>query len=297
MSFLQMPPLERLLAHPPVILVGMHRSGTSLLVRLLEQLGLYLGYDQGTTNAESRHFQRLNKRTLRAAGGGWNDPEPVLDALQSDAFVERWAAHYRTHIMRGISGVRYWGAQTWFDLLRGGELPALWGWKDPRTSLTLDIWLRVFPEAHVVHIIRNGIDVAVSLHRRQLAQQKRWRVHPDHRDPRGLDFEYCFTLWEHYQRHLLTFRESVNPAQYTEFHYETLLREPEPTLRILLERIGLVVSDDQLAQTVSMINTGRLDNRAYAAAYHDYLPKMRAHPLMVALGYGESTTNDDTSAT
>lgn len=293
MSFLQTPSLERLTAHPPVILVGMHRSGTSLLVRLLEQLGLHLGHDQGAMNAESRHFQRLNKRTLRSVGGRWNDPEPVLQALRENSFVDHWAAYYRRHVMRSVSGFRYWGAQTWLDLQRGGEPPSLWGWKDPRTSLTLAIWLHVFPQAHVVHIIRNGIDVAISLHRRQLAQKKRWRVHPDHQDPRGLDFEYCFGLWEHYQRYLLTFRDIIDPEHYTELHYETLLREPEPTLRLIVERIGLVTSDGQLVQTAGIINIGRLDNRTFAGPYEAYLPNMRTHPLMVDLGYGESEGERD----
>ncbi|MCD4686581.1 MAG: sulfotransferase [Anaerolineae bacterium] len=121
-------------------------------------------------------------------------------------------------------------------------------------------------------------------------------MHPDRQNPRGLDFEYCFALWEHYQRYLLTFRNNVDPARYTELHYETLLREPESTLRIIVGRIGLMISDARLTQTAGMINAGRLDNRAFATPYQEFIPDMWAHPLMVALGYGASA-EDNASAT
>jgi hypothetical protein len=137
----------------------------------------------------------------------------------------------------------------------------------------------------VVHIIRNGIDVAISLHRRQIAKSKRWRVHPDHQDPRGYDFRFCFSLWETYQTHLLTYRDTVPAEQYIEFRYEALLREPEPTLRFMLSRLNVSVEETRLAAAVATINTGRLDNRAYAAAYQDIIPELLENPLMRALDY------------
>jgi LPS sulfotransferase NodH len=283
MPVLQTPPFERLAERPPIIVVGMHRSGTSLLCRLLGMMGIHLGRDLGENN-ESHHLQGINKHTLRAVGADWNTPEPVIKAMQEPAFTAAQAAYYRTHVFAGVGGMRYWGIRRWLALRRGGGLP-LWGWKDPRTSLTLPAWLRLFPQAYVVHIIRNGIDVAISLHRRQIAKSKRWRVHPDHRDPRGFEFRFCFSLWETYQAHLLTYRDTVPAERYIEFRYETLLREPEPTLRFMLSRLNVPVEETRLAAAVTTINTGRLDNRAYAAAYQDFIPELLENPLMRALGY------------
>jgi LPS sulfotransferase NodH len=285
MPLLQTPSLDRLGDHPPVILVGMHRSGTSLVSRLLAGMGIHMGYDLDP-NAESKHLRSLNKHIMRAAGSEWNTPQNVLDALEVPGFVQNQAAYMRAHVLTGLGAIRYWGPRRWLALRQGGAIPA-WGTKDPRTSLTLAIWLDVFPQARVVHIIRNGIDVAISLHRRQLAQAKRWRTHPDHRDPRGRDFRFCFGLWEAYQAHLLTFRETVPAAQYTEIRYEALLREPETTLRHILDRIGAPVDEARLAAAIAMINTWRLDNRAYAAAYQDAIPELAENPLMRALGYPE----------
>ncbi len=286
MAMLQTPRLARLEDHPPIILVGMHRSGTSLLTRLLDMLGVHMGKDHDP-NAESKHFRGLNKRTFAAVQADWNTPTRVIQAIQSPAFVAEQAATCRAQMLSGVGGLRYWGARRWLALRLGGTVPD-WGWKDPRTSLTLPIWLRIFPQAHVIHIIRNGIDVAISLHRRQLKQKKRWLgPHPDHRDPRGYDFRFCFSLWEQYQAHLLTYRDSVPAAQYTELRYETLLREPEVSLRSLLACIHAPVDEARLAQATSTINAGRLDNRTRAAAYQDVIPELEQHPLMRELGYPE----------
>ena len=38
-----------------------------------------------------------------------------------------------------------------------------WGWKDPRNTFLLPLWRDIFPEAKVIHVIRNGVDVAASL--------------------------------------------------------------------------------------------------------------------------------------
>ncbi len=30
-----------------------------------------------------------------------------------------------------------------------------WGWKDPRNTFTLPMWLSIFPKARVLHVLRN----------------------------------------------------------------------------------------------------------------------------------------------
>ncbi len=286
MPLLQTPAFDRLVERPPIILIGMHRSGTSLMSRLFSRMGIFMGSDW-CENAESRHVRAFSERTLRTAGSAWNDPARAIAALQEPVFAAEQAAYYRTHLFSGIGGLRYWGWARWWGLRRGDPVP-VWGWKDPRTSITLSAWLRLFPDARVVHIIRNGIDVAISLHRRQIAKSKRWRVHPDHRDPRGVDFCFWFELWEVYQRHLLTYRDSVAPDRYTELRYEQLLREPEATLRHVLSRLDLPVDEESLSAALSTVNAGRLDNRTYAAAYQAVIPELVENPLMKALDYSEA---------
>ena len=281
---LRNPSWKYLSEQPPVIVIGMHRSGTSLMSRLLETLGVFMGGDHDP-NAESKHFRKLNQHSFQAVGSEWNRPKPVIDAMESATFINEQAAFYHQHLLVGWGGLRYWGGKRWVGLATGSSVPR-WGWKDPRTSLTLPAWLQVFPEAQVVHVIRNGIDVAISLHRRQLKQRTRFGgTHRDHRDPRGYDFRFCFELWETYQSHLLKYRKTVPQGQYVELGYETLLQEPETVLREMMGQLGVGVNEPCLAQSVATINRGRLDNRAYAAAYQDMIPELVQNSLMRELGY------------
>jgi len=51
------------LQHQPVILLGMHRSGTSLVARLLDELGLFQGAELQDDH-ESTHFLAVNELLL-----------------------------------------------------------------------------------------------------------------------------------------------------------------------------------------------------------------------------------------
>ena len=66
----------------PVLVVGMHRSGTSLLARLLAEMGLCLGPDL-TPLYESRFFRRLNQEILGRAGASWTRPRRARRFLSS----------------------------------------------------------------------------------------------------------------------------------------------------------------------------------------------------------------------
>src|SRR5205814_6378464 len=108
--------------------------------------------------------------------------------------------------------IQYLGARRF---LEGGlrQLNAPWGWKDPRSTFTLPMWLRIFPNAKVVSIERNGVDVAESLRAREVRilqaapdYYRRYRglffLHPRRggfaNSPRCLALEDAFALWEEY---------------------------------------------------------------------------------------------------
>jgi hypothetical protein len=120
-----------------VLVVGMHRSGTSAVARLLDLLGVSAG-------AAGR--ADLDERLLEARAGNWcGVPEgtswegPDLDPVLADARAAAAAA----------SG--------------GGS----WTWKDPRLCLTLPFWRRALPADPVVVLLyRNPLEVARSLERR-----------------------------------------------------------------------------------------------------------------------------------
>lgn len=155
----------------PVLVLGMHRSGTSSLAGSLQQRGLYLGdvYESRPHNRkgnrENQRIMDLNDTVLRCSGGAWDAPP---DALRWDLDCE--AA--RDAIVA--------------DLERGaGDRP--WGFKDPRTLLTLPFWREPLPGARLLGTFRHPAQVVRSLRAR---------------DP-STDIDAAFSLWHEYNRRLL----------------------------------------------------------------------------------------------
>lgn len=138
--------------HRPVIIIGMHRSGTSMLARVLHRAGIHMGAHRDH-NFEAMHFLSINQRAMWASGADWDRP-----VVPDEANFDQWSARelYAIHFQ-----IRN-RAQYIFCRMTDCS----WGWKDPRNTFTLPHWLKVFPKARVVHLVRHGWDVALSLSRR-----------------------------------------------------------------------------------------------------------------------------------
>jgi hypothetical protein len=130
----------------PVFILGMHRSGTSLLTGTLQAAGLHLGEvnDFATHNRkgnkEQGDFRKLNEALLASAGGSWSAPPSGQVA---------WSAAHRARGRRLVA--RY----------EAGPRP--WGFKDPRAVFTVEGWQRLAPGARRVGVFRHPSLVAASL--------------------------------------------------------------------------------------------------------------------------------------
>jgi len=140
-----------------ICILGMHRSGTSLVSRILNILGVYLGPEAhimqpGPDNPKGywEHYMltALNDEILARLGGSWHEV-PVFPA--------GW------EISSELADLR----QRARAILQEDFATAdLWGWKDPRTCLTLPFWQRLLPPMRYVICLRNPVDVSRSLERR-----------------------------------------------------------------------------------------------------------------------------------
>ena len=65
----------------PVILLGMHRSGTTLLSKLLRESGIYMGRLRGKDTDESLFFQNVNKAIYKLSRAAWDKPAPLKLSL------------------------------------------------------------------------------------------------------------------------------------------------------------------------------------------------------------------------
>ena len=154
----------------PFIILGMHRSGSSMLSRIVNRSGVFMGLFQ-EHNAEALRLLKINQLLLKEHGASWIDPLPVEESGQN--FPDDLSL-YREHFKLGIESALY---RRWLH-----NHP--WGWKDPRNTFTLGYWLRRFPKAQLLHIHRDGRQVAMSLLRRN---ERSGEVHdPRLNDPVGL---------------------------------------------------------------------------------------------------------------
>ncbi len=226
----------RLLKLSPLVVIGMHRSGTRLLVEVLGKLGVFMGADV-QADSESVAFMLINEGILHQCGAFWSEPMSAHFMLAQPAVVAQLAASARDALAAQLE--KYAGPSGW-HLEAGAKEPPPFGWKDPRNTFTLPVWRQVFPNLRALHIVRHGVDVAASLARRH-AQALRaatgesvpsaLTVIKDHAlgvlsSRRGWTLAEALTMWEQYVEKAR--QESAALGERAlEIRYEDLLTQPE----------------------------------------------------------------------
>lgn len=212
---------------PVVCIAGMHRSGTSMLAGLLQDMGLDLGPedrllppnpDNPEGYFENREIMRLQEDLLAGFGGGWDSPPALVPGWErSDA-----AYPYRNRAALLAAALS----------LGAGELG--WGWKDPRNCLTLPLWLDLFPDIKVVVIFRDPGSVASSL-------QKRGGY---------LSFAFGLQLWNAYHQALLA---ALQDRKSIVVSYENFLQKPSVELHRITDFIGWNLPEHHMASAVGRV--------------------------------------------
>lgn len=157
-----------------VLVVGMHRSGTSAVAGALGCLGLglprsedLLGVQHGnpTGHFESRSLIALGDELLGRVGASWEHPPPLELDLARDP---------------RLSPLRARAAAVFETAFEGNPGPVCW--KDPRTALLLGFWRAALDRPLVAVLVhRDPLEVASSLARRD-----------------ALPLVEGLALWEHY---------------------------------------------------------------------------------------------------
>ncbi len=136
-----------------VVVLGMHRSGTSLITRLVTLLGIELCRQEdllvgGARNPrghwESVSLIQYNDRLLQELGGTWFCPPP-MGAAETSKLLER----HRAEALAAVQDTH-------------PNRP--WVWKDPRTCALMPFWAPVLGERVVYLLVaRHPIEVSDSL--------------------------------------------------------------------------------------------------------------------------------------
>lgn len=175
----------------PVFVVGCQRSGTTMLRLVLDS------HSSISCGPETRFLADLE----RIVGSDWK-------RLSQYGFTqEEWLQRIAT-FFDGVQGdyARERGKRRWAD-------------KTPLYALSLDFITRVFPDCQVVHVIRDGRDVAVS-HRKRFGYWSSVK---------------SAVKWPKYIAAARAAGSRLPPDRYYELRYESVVDDTEKALRGLFE--------------------------------------------------------------
>ncbi|MCD4653834.1 sulfotransferase [bacterium] len=272
----------------PLIILGMHRSGTSLITRLLADCGIFPGRKL-SINAESIFFRNINEKIYRCVGATWSYINPICEAMESNEFVSNQVKMIKTHLFDSMQIEHFFIPEHWIKLQDGKVFN--WGWKDPRTTITFPIWLKIFPKARFLSVKRNGIDVAISLHRRALKHNQLWkRFSPIHNySKRMFALKECLNLWAEHLEFELKKQSLIPDGNFLEIEYENLLTNPVSMLKNILEFAGVSYHKKDLESISVQINIKRIDNSRFVHQFRNDIEPLLDHPILRQFGYAEKT--------
>lgn len=195
---------------PWVLVVGMHRSGTSAVAGLLASLGLHepAGDDlmanepDNPNHHESWAMSNVGEAVLEALGGSWALPPLLVPGWANEDAVTALLPH------------AFQAATSSYPA------PGPRVFKDPRTALLLPFWRQLLESPlPTLFIWRSPAAVARSLERRDKSLQRDDKI----------SFTHGVALWHHYNHAALN---SLTGRDVLVVPYEELVLEPE---RIALE--------------------------------------------------------------
>ncbi|MEE4604845.1 MAG: sulfotransferase [Desulfobacteraceae bacterium] len=278
----------------PIIIIGMHRSGTTLVARILESMGLFLGAYKDE-NCESNVFISINDWILRISGGSWDTPDAIDRLLGSD-MARRIILNHIGTTLQSPHILRYSGLKHYRKLSKKMDGNFHWGWKDPRNTITLPIWLDLFPDARIIHVCRHGVDVADSLKKRQRRWYQRAMFPPRYRRLRYLlrpfgghylrsvgfqNHAEGIKLWAAYMQKAEASLLALG-NQSMVLRYEDLIREPENNIQLLLDFCHLAKDERNLSKALGIIDR----SRAFAYEGHAELQALASANSELLAQYG-----------
>ncbi len=220
-----------------IVVLGMHRSGTSVITRGLKALGINLGNrlmpavagnnDKGFW--EDLDIVDFNERLLKASGCVWHTVQPLqttqVEMLCQQGYLIKAVALLRSKLDRNTR----------------------FGFKDPRTAKLLPFWKRVFEagkfNTRYLVALRNPISVADSLEKRD-----------------GLPREKSYLLW---LSHVLTVLMSLADEKFYLFDYDNVIESPDIFLQKLANFLESDIIEDERVVFIQDFLTEELRHSLY----------------------------------
>ncbi|MDR7097933.1 tetratricopeptide (TPR) repeat protein [Lysobacter niabensis] len=186
----------------PVFIVGMHRSGSTLLEQLLG------GHPMVADGGETYAFTTQMRYAADYRNKGVADAELVRRAANVDY---------------GLVGRRFHEATAW----RAKGKPYLTE-KLPSNFLNLGFIAKALPQARILHMVRDPLDTCFSNLRTMFSDVNTFSY-----DQQEL------AEWYGQYRQLMAHWHKVMPGRILDVHYDALVEDPEGVMRRVLEFCGL----------------------------------------------------------
>lgn len=243
----------------PVFVLGSPRSGTTLLYDMLLSAGGFAVYlaESNVFNLLAPRFGDLNSLASR---------ERLLEAwlgsklyrasgLEADAIRQQILRDCRNpgDFLRMVMGeiCESQGARRWAE-------------NSPEGMLYLPLIKQQIPDALVVHIIRDGRDVANSLGQLQYVRPFPWE--------QRYSVIGCGLYWEWIVQQGRRFGQALG-GDYMEVHFEELLARPQETL----DGIGRFIDQPLDYETIQRVAYGSVSKPNTSFRAHD--PKVQFNPV------------------
>ncbi|MFT4204315.1 MAG: hypothetical protein QM610_10435 [Chitinophagaceae bacterium] len=246
-----------------VVILGMHRSGTSLIAGWLHNCGLYVG-------------QRLLGAGIGNLDGHYEDldflehHENLLQAhdLPPDGLTTHDLPPLRENEMDQLRAL----------IQTKNDAHGTWGWKEPRTCLFTGVYRQLIPDAFYVIVFRDYKSVVSSLIT---------RLHKATIDESGLSRRGFKAVWTYFKRKkrlrgLLSQHATHNLQIWIHYNKKIL----EHIQQIPAHQYRFVNQDALLQSGISFIEDikikWQLDGLQYVPLKQRYKKKLQSHVLRIA---------------
>jgi hypothetical protein len=211
----------------PIFVVGVDRSGTTLLNMMLDaHPDLFITYEQRTI---INFYEKLSyygdlsveENSIRLINDILNDDNVKLN------FPTATLANFNVKECNSFANI----IKSLYKLVLINNDKLMWGDKDPIYTEHIETLNEIFPDAKFIHLVRDGRDVALSL------MTKTWGPNT---------FSNAIMYWEktvHITRRLL---KMLDCAQSIELKYEDLVTSPEENLQHLCSFLQLEYNEKML---------------------------------------------------
>lgn len=231
----------------PVFVMGTPRSGTTLTANIIgrhadvfmpgENHFFEYMYSRNAEYGDLSNAENREKAVKDLLGiyGHFNqvDDQPRVDALfQNSEKLER--------LKQGEDLISL--LSEFMQIQAEAEGKPRWGNNTPKDIFHIQEIMRAYPDAKIFVCVRDARDFAFSY-------KKRWQVTTDAHQSRLKDLYHpviTALLWKATMKRIETVKRLVPEGQYMVVKYESLVTDPESTVKAICQTAGLNYSDDLL---------------------------------------------------